>query len=973
MISFEVLCWSHFPLVNSKEQCGRLSYLKIMRFKKGFFVYIGVLLGLVLSSRAETAGHPVRLAVAGFSLLGDNAESRTADALLCELLTARLSQGTQFELVERKKIDLAANEISISLAHISKPADAIKVGQLLNADWLLCGSMVKLQGSNAIVAKILDAQTGIIRDLTCLPLGSNVLNYVEPIQKFLTASVENKSALSNRVFIGIGGFEDMSINDRYREFRKEFRTLLERNYQGTRFSIVERSMINPLLKELRLNLAGLTEKSATTVLPQPAFFLVDGVYQSFQDGQSKISLLLRIQKVGATQERFDFKETPGSTLDQRLLETVTKVVSAPVDTARADHRQEARLQLDRGTERARFGFTSDEVNPSLGTFFEGRIAGYFPFEGEMERQKRRQNLSEAMESFQTALLLDPDNMEARILLGACLLDVQVDNKTEAREYIGEVLAGTTNRPMIMIARRLLAHSYLKEDDRRAFDLFRKAYRDYLKPGMYRNDLRLGFQEAMRNLTESGKMSRPEQLKFQRQMLLEACDDAEKNLDEKISVDVKALLGEHQYFAYLVQDREQSRKYLEDLLPELRKNHPRLISYFEEYYGKFSRGEDQPQFTKSAPEPVKPVSRECRPVDEIFHFGHAFAFADDGPQVWIGDGSILFRYDKASRQMTEVEWPLNLAHRIISIVPTTESLWLATLGDGLIEVSRDLKHFKTYTETNGLLLPYLKTLYLNGNKLWIGFQFGEKGGVGYLDLTTRAFTGLTPNLSVRPETPIMYYDSSLRRMMPVPTTTATNAPRSTNTAIALGMVSKSTILVGLPSGSQQPGGIPLPDLVTHNAESYTEPPRKAVVGIALVSSNEVWLAVKGKGLQKGWLAENRWKTQNVWSLKPAIDMYSLNCLVSDSKHVVLGSQSAIGVYSLASGQWTGTPLTEVECVALDGDSLWVGGEGFWAKFNLQSNTVEQRCEIAGAIHSIQVNASEVWMASEEALYRLGNAK
>src|SRR6185369_16702643 len=53
----------------------------------------------------------------------------------------------------------------------------------------------------------------------------------------------------------------------------------------------------------------------------------------------------------------------------------------------------------------------------------------------------------------------------------------------------------------------------------------------------------------------------------------------------------------------------------------------------------------------------------------------------------------------------------------------------------------------YSEKDNLLLPQISSLAMTEDKLWIGFSHQTRGGIGYLDLRTRKFVGLTPNLNM----------------------------------------------------------------------------------------------------------------------------------------------------------------------------------------------------------------------------------
>jgi len=281
---------------------------------------LAICLGMLSHDRVGAEGAaPLRLAVGGLSAPDDSKELREQNAIFTDILTARLSRITRFQLVERTAIDAVTREMSLSLSQTLKPADAIRVGGLLRADWLLLGSQLKNGETNTAIIKIVDARTGIIRDLTAVSLNrTNLEISAAGVAEFVSTSANRVSGTEQRVFLGIGGFEDLSINNRYPDFRKNLRASLEQKYRGTRYAVVERAMVNPLLAELRLNLSGLTGSALPDAAAQPAFLLVDGTYQSYQDETAKISLVLRVQEIGGGQKLYSFKEPPGPELDEKI-------------------------------------------------------------------------------------------------------------------------------------------------------------------------------------------------------------------------------------------------------------------------------------------------------------------------------------------------------------------------------------------------------------------------------------------------------------------------------------------------------------------------------------------------------------------------------------------------------------------------------------------------------------------------------
>ena len=168
------------------------------------------------SGLPNTNTFPIRLAIGGFDASDDKNELKQQSAMLCDLLTTRLSQSAEFEMVERPAIFAVEREMALTLSQPLKPAEAIRIGGLLRADWLLLGSLLENGETNVAIIKIVDARTGVIRDL--MPVSwkqSSLDDAVVEVTEFATNAANRSSRADPRVFLGIGGFEDLGINNRY--------------------------------------------------------------------------------------------------------------------------------------------------------------------------------------------------------------------------------------------------------------------------------------------------------------------------------------------------------------------------------------------------------------------------------------------------------------------------------------------------------------------------------------------------------------------------------------------------------------------------------------------------------------------------------------------------------------------------------------------------------------------------------------
>jgi tetratricopeptide (TPR) repeat protein len=866
----------------------------------------------------------IRLAIAGFTQSEPRSEQRRYDLLLNELLMVRLSQAERFQLIERQEIDAAIQEMSLALTQAWVPAESVRVGKLLRADWLLLGSRFDNSGTNTLIVKIVDAQTGVILDLTAVPaLGASLEAEAAIIAGFVENAAPRSARTEQRVFLGIGGFENLGVNHRYPELRASLCAYLERTYQGTRFSVVERSMVNPLLTELRLNLAGLTEGAATTNSAQPAFLLVDGTYQSFHEEHTQINLILRVQEVGGGQRLFSLTETPGARLNQRISTLLNGALDGlRRDAARITRKEEAAIQVTRGIERARLESAGDSYNYNY-------LGGHDPTVGGIEQTKRQKNIAEAMEAFEAALLLDPDNTEAKVNLAICLLDPKVNRRKASREYLAEVIGASTNASAEVKARLLLARSYQGEDDRQALDLLLGLDRDVTHPIQSMRVQEEVLQSAWR-LRQVERLTTDAGLRLVERGFLTYCQVLKcpdgYRLWALSPYEMIQKFGNVEWICPI--NRRDAERYWEDLLPKVIEKHPDLAphiwaayvlwrsvqpdgqsvavptnvlaqlqwsldllqnepervviadpfvfgfanpflewslqseqyilgetmaSLYERSLGKerhvgnlppqgsrssksvevvkpfyyagyckralgkwtealaaFEKAQNQAEsitmrtrgpwgeaqtqvraaeliaecqqhlgpegstgLVKSIPPPASAPPKQFVLGEPLLKLGRPTVFACDGNQVWLTDGFAPFVYDQRDQTLTDLDWPTSIEHNVTSIQVGESAVWWGTGGSGLVEMDKQTKRCKVYNEADGLLLSTITTLALSKDRLWIGCGQGERGGLCYLDLSTRRLKTLTPALRL---------DSITNRLAP-DLFAYTNAPNSKIWALA----------------------------------------------------------------------------------------------------------------------------------------------------------------------------------------------
>ncbi|MCU0785638.1 MAG: CsgG/HfaB family protein, partial [Verrucomicrobia bacterium] len=364
----------------------------------------------------------VRLAIGGLGLPNDAVNREVAD-----LVVANLTGASGLELVERQALDLALREMSLSLSGLVRAQDAIRVGKLVRADWFLLGNTVRLTQTNFIVARLVDAKSGVIQNLALVGDVDQPLLVAKALASFTRRAREAAAQPDVKEFLALGHFADAGVNSRQAAFPAQLRSYLMSAYRGSRITLLEREYVDALLQEVRLDLAGLTTESpANDVRPlQSAFWIVEGLFQSQETSGFEVEVNLRITRAFDRATQQTFRGKPDENLFRQIKSAIDVALS---DTKRGVYPtklSESRLQMRAGKDLyalATGGKPMEILPPGMS------LGGYAPQEPSM----RRRNLEEAIRAFQTVLLLEPDNLEAKFNLAVCCHEESVGRIEEAR-------------------------------------------------------------------------------------------------------------------------------------------------------------------------------------------------------------------------------------------------------------------------------------------------------------------------------------------------------------------------------------------------------------------------------------------------------------------------------------------------------------------------------------------------------------
>ena len=141
------------------------------------------------------------------------------------------------------------------------------------------------------------------------------------------------------MYLAIGTFEDLSVNNRQADFPTQLRGYLTAAYQHSKVTLLEREYVDILQQEMRLDLAGLTEErdTNTPVQMQSAFWLVNGYFQSYETSGLEVELGLNIEQIFGHIAVFGKKpvilrDQPGEPIFKKIKEAIDGVMSKILNT-----------------------------------------------------------------------------------------------------------------------------------------------------------------------------------------------------------------------------------------------------------------------------------------------------------------------------------------------------------------------------------------------------------------------------------------------------------------------------------------------------------------------------------------------------------------------------------------------------------------------------------------------------------------
>jgi TolB-like protein len=393
--------------------------------------------------------HSVRLAVGGLGFT-NNALNRE----LGDLVTVNLTGTRGFELVERDSLSRILEEQKLTWSGLVRAKDVVRVGKLLKTEWFLLGTQARIAGADRLVVRVVDARTGIIRDAGVYPADVSQPQLAAMLAGFLREVRENAAQAKLHEYLAVGNFEDMGLNNRLADFPAQLHGYLTAAYHGANVTLLEREAVETLLREVDLDLAGLTEE--TSMEPpapmQSAFWLVAGQYQSYESTNLQVEVNVEVHRIFGRTAVKTIRAAPGEPVERLVKKTADEIMKNDDLALIPTRATESRIQLWQGENIAHGSGPRDSV-------LRDSLFYWSPYADSQTEAKLKRRLENAIRAFKAALLLEPANREAKMYLATCMGNGLDRHPDEARRYYQEIIDEPVNDKWTVMAERALVQTF----------------------------------------------------------------------------------------------------------------------------------------------------------------------------------------------------------------------------------------------------------------------------------------------------------------------------------------------------------------------------------------------------------------------------------------------------------------------------------------------------------------------------------
>jgi hypothetical protein len=952
------------------------------------------------------ASHSIRLAIGGLGLANDDQNGRLSD-----LLTADLQKAKGVEVVERQALDKVLREIEMSRSAMVRSKDAIRAGKLLRADWFLLGTRMSTNKANSIVVRVVDARTGIFRDTTVISTSEGLQTAAKELAEFVVRCRSDATKGYTSVYLALGELEDVSLNNRLADLPAQLRAYLTAAYRGGNIRMLERDHVETLLREINLDMAGLTEFDPAKggAVMQTAFWLLEGDYQAMEGAKPEAEFLMKVRRIYAYQTRATVRQAYGESFFLEVKRSLDKIMSERREVILPTLVSESRAHFSRGKELA-----------PVKEFYEVNT----PEELTPLTIRQRRKMEEAIRAFQTVMLLEPTNREAMVRLGICYCKPGIDRMEEGRNLFWSVMEQPIDDAWRGAAMRRLAATFDYVDGAEKLEWFSRAEKQTSIPAL-RDYYHTHAEDGRTRLTQ-GQASPTQRNDAAEKKLYESIRASYTVLTQFVGT-VQSSVGIAGYVYSATPDPAQSGEALAGLMPRLMAEFPSLAPHLAAESVEYQRQKNSPLIAEFR----RQLDWCRRNPEKLFAPGQFWGLAKYGAYRWSieRDGSelaveVLEGLREAAQRTNAIQfddrdkiaiayaykatgrWQEALAtfesYSNLPVMISSDGPWgkgfhpvvtsreVAICREKLgLPVIRDPREFEI--GTNGLRLRSSAAFAPDQDGLWLAVgdrlihtDFGLQtnavkalSGGSWSGINCLAIVG--SSIWVGTEgTGLFEFDRSAGRLNHyterdgmMANNILSLSPDGNRLWIGFGVKERP----GYDSMKEGGGGLGwldlserqfhalIPTLQTaeqslkdlKGPEPFDIPTRRSIRAIALGTDGDVWFAAKGSPLRKFQ------SQKQLWQVFPEVPTFTL---VGDTERLFVGSfnhdpgppnSGPLGVSFLtfSNGGWSQVQdfgrfrPTSVTTLTVDVPFVWVGGFAYIAKIDPVKNELVRFAEVPSA--------------------------
>jgi hypothetical protein len=981
--------------------------------------------------------------------LGDLGLPTEQNAAASDLIIAELATEKRVHFIERQRLDTLLREAQLSLSGRVSPDKAVRLGQILNVDWFILGTRSALTNSDAIFLKVVEARTGVIRDVRPITIQEKIdLNeFVKNCASFIRENLATQNGATTRRFVTIGAFADLSLGGRLRTLPVQIRNYLLSAYQGSDVQILERDQVRWLTDELRLSLASISQTNNSAQSAFSALWTIDGKYQLLDGDELTAEMVLVVQKIGATPQEHRITGKVGEPLFSGIKAALDRAI-ARTRVARGS-RNEIDVLLKRAMDLVGVMVRTNQGKP----YFTGAPARNAALE---DTEKRLTNVREAIKAVDSILLLDPENFEGRIFAADAVL--RFDDRRLARKYAVEALPRAPDTAWAEVTRNIIAQTYYMSRDPDADAYLEKLDAETTDPEV-KTQILTAREMVIELAVSEGRMGRDKLVAVTEKSLLNFLKghyEHSLKTGEPMSANYNALLPLYNH------DYGKAAAHLNRLLPEFRRQFPLrdldvlggaiglqvdsnappvregvamlrdarteapslptlkrksirksictplmyfgfryapeifIEAYFtanalagwEETNGDElkvmlafayerldqrkealevldSFGRRQIRMSTEGPwgkydtlfiPQDKAMALRGEPVKLKASVGRSIAQSTtpiftsiDGQTLWFVGGNRLHRADLSGAIAKQFALPNEQEQLPTAIAHDATTVYIGTYGGGLVTFDKRTEVIGVFRADQGLLVDSVTALHHDGSQLWIGYGFGSTtinaflspggsgrsggpGGLGWFNPATKKFGAFIPTI-----------------------------PRQ---------VAKGDTSVGPEAADPKDG-----------------PPRQWVTSIASFGTNELWVGVLRKGIQRYTKSTRQWATyratdigQTISAIAADRELVAIACREAISYAAPTGYTPTRGGMSVTEGGKTnegfelfntemGLPSNDLTALVWDDEALWVGGVDFICRMDRVFRKISAPLQVNGKVEQLTLSPGVIWASIGNELFRI----